>query len=95
MSELTTWLVGNKEVLGGLLGAVAGYVVGLTQNIGKVRTDLAFIKGQLSQVLKMAGDVDKLKERHVILSKDHQKTRKDVDAAHVSLRELRATSINR
>lgn len=87
-SSLIDWALANREVVAAAAGGAGGYVAGLFHNIGKVRTDLAFIKGQLSQVLKMASDVDKLKQRHVILSKDHEKTRKDIDAAHERIRRL-------
>ncbi len=87
---MIAWLIAHQELVYGVLGGVGGYIVGLFNNIGNVKNDLAFIKGQLSQILQMAADVDKLKQRHVILYKDHEKTRKDLDAAHERLRRFAA-----
>lgn len=85
-------LLDKKELLMAVGGAVAGWIVSLVTGLGKVKNDLSFIKGQLSQLIKIHEDVDSLKEKHAILSRDHAKTKKDVDAAHGALRDLKGVS---
>jgi Tfp pilus assembly protein PilN len=86
MGSLPPWLVEVAKLAG---GAAAGYVLSVFFGVNKIRLDLAYLKGQLSQVMQRLGKVDKLEERHAILERDHDKTRRDVDAAHAGLRELR------
>ncbi len=77
-----------KSVAAGLLAALVGYVTRMFSSEAKIKMDLSFIKGQLSQVLTMVDAVDKLKVDHVILVKDHQKTQLDLDAAHEKIRGI-------
>lgn len=81
-----------EEMLKVAGAAVVGYVLGVVFGVGKLREELAFIKGQLSQVMQRLGVVDKLKEQHAMLVKEQAKTRKDVDAAHTGIRELKAST---
>lgn len=86
--------VETKDVALAVLGAVAAGVVGYAAawltGVGRLRTDLAFLKGQLTYLIRQGEKVDKVKEAHATLSREHAKTRKDVDAAHERLRETRA-----
>ncbi len=85
--EVPAWLEDAGKLV---VTAVVGYVLGVVFGVNKLRVDLAFIKGQLSQVMSQLGRVDKLEERHAIIELDSTKTRKDLDAAHAAIRELRA-----
>jgi hypothetical protein len=83
--------MGKNEILTALVGAAIGYIGALFTTLSKLKTDLAFIKGQLSQLVKIHGDVSAVKENQAIISREYQKTRRDVDAAHVAIRDLKAT----
>lgn len=71
-----------------MAGAVAGYVARMFSTESQIKDDLAFIKGQLHALINSHKDLDDLKVRHAILDKDHEGTKKDLNAAHVKLRDV-------
>ncbi len=83
------WL-DKKELLTALIGATGGYLLSFIAGVSKLKHELAFIKGQLSQLVKIHGDVSEVKENQSLALRDQQKIRKDLDAAHVAIREVRS-----
>lgn len=77
--------------LEGVLVAAASSLVSLAVAYVVVAKDLAFIKGQLSQVMLMLKAVDELKAKVVTFDESLRETRKDVSAAHEKIRILQKT----
>lgn len=73
---------------------VVGYVISLLIYSSKTGKDLAFIKGQLTQImpeiLKARGNVEKIRDGYIHLSQKVEKISEDLDAAHVKIRELKS-----
>ena len=86
---LTEWF-DKKEVIIALVSSLVGWGAAWWKGVGKLKGDMAFIKGQLSQLVKIHDKVSTLDQNHAIITRDQQKIRKDVDAAHVGLREIKA-----
>ena len=77
------WAIGS--FLGGsLLSLAAGYVV--------FAKDIAFIKGQLTGLLKLGDTLADTNRSIVILDRNQVKLKADLDAAHTMLRELKKVS---
>ena len=87
--ELTDWqikaLIAAGSFLGGsLLSLATAYVVSIR--------DIAYIKGQLQNLLKLGDRLDDTNRSIVILDRNQVTLKKDMDAAHQRLRELKRVS---
>lgn len=80
----------GREIAIAFLAAGAGYVFSLIAGVGKLKEQLAYIQGQLTQVMRLLGAVDKVKERHIAMGHAIEKLDRDIKAAHDKIRELRA-----
>lgn len=82
--ELTDWQIDALQTVGGFLGGSL-----LTLAIAYVTTikDIAYIKGVLQNLLKLSEKLDETNRSIVILDRNQQKLKSDVDAAHQKLRK--------
>ena len=81
----------GREVILAAIAGVVGYVTSTFHHVGKLRSDVAFIKGQLSQIMTMVKDVHRLENRLGQVQNEHQKLKRDVDQAHELIRGVRET----
>lgn len=87
--ELTDWQINAIWTIGGFLGgsllSVAGaYIVTIR--------DIAFIKGQLQNLLKIGDALADTNRSIVIMDRNQVTMKKDLDAAHGAIRELKKVS---
>lgn len=73
-----------KEIVIGL----GGGAVGMAVTIFTIARDNAFVKGQLSEVLRRMDSFQRVAEHVAILDKAHLKTAMDVAHAHDKIRRL-------
>lgn len=72
----------------GLLSAAGGSLVSLGTAYFILAKEIAYIKGQLSHLLKFHERLSKLYERQVNLDRDLSNHKKDIDFAHDKIRSL-------
>jgi len=87
--ELTQLQIKLLWAIGGFLG---GSLLSLCTAYFVTIRDIAFIKGQLQSLLKLDKTLAETNRSIVILDRNQITLKKDVDAAHNSIRELKKAS---
>ena len=83
--DLTDWQI--KAALT-VLGFLGGSLLSLSTAYVIMAKEIAFIKGQLTYLLKFHEKLSKLYERQVVLDKDMSKIGSDLNQAHAKIRDL-------
>ncbi len=86
---LTDWMIKALIGVGGFLG---GSLLSLSIAYITQGKDLAYIKGQLTSLLKFHSKLSKLYETMVIIEKDVVKLNLDLNQAHAKIRDLQKVS---
>ena len=73
-----------------LMTFVFGVLSALIANYLKFASDISYIKGQLSEVLKFTDGISDLSEKHVKLETDFYKTAANLDSAVVRIKRIEA-----
>ncbi len=73
-----------------LMTFVFGVLSALIANYLKFASDISYIKGQLSEVLKFTDGITELAEKHVKLETDFHKTAIDIDNAVCRIKRIEA-----
>jgi len=83
--DLTDWQI--KAALT-VLGFLGGSLLSLSTAYVIMAKEIAFIKGQLTYLLKFHEKLSKLYERQVVLDKDMIQIGSDLNHAHAKIRDL-------
>lgn len=86
---LTDWMIKTLIGVGGFLG---GSLLTLSVAYVTQGRDLAYIKGQLTSLLKFHSKLSKLYETMVVMEKDVVKLHSDLNQAHGKIRDLQKVS---